>query len=40
MGIERSIQRKQQATDKNISQAFEDLNNLIEKVDVVVMYIV
>lgn len=32
IGIERAIQKKQEDTDKNISQAFEDLSNLMEKV--------
>lgn len=31
IGIERAIQKKQEDTDKNISQAFEDLSNLMEK---------
>ncbi|KAL5011968.1 hypothetical protein ScPMuIL_010519 [Solemya velum] len=31
VGIERSIQQKQKATDKNISKAFEDLGKLMEK---------
>ncbi|XP_014780159.1 vacuolar protein-sorting-associated protein 36 isoform X1 [Octopus bimaculoides] len=31
IGIERAIQKKREDTDKNISQAFEDLSNLIEK---------
>ncbi|CAC5390566.1 VPS36 [Mytilus coruscus] len=31
MGIERSIQQKQKATDSNITQSFQDLSKLIEK---------
>jgi excinuclease UvrABC helicase subunit UvrB len=31
-GIERSLMQKNQAVDKNISQAFEDLSRLMEKV--------
>ncbi|XP_076070474.1 vacuolar protein-sorting-associated protein 36-like [Mytilus galloprovincialis] len=31
MGIERSIQQKQKATDTNITQSFQDLSKLIEK---------
>ena len=32
MGIERSIQQRQKNTDKNITQAFQDLSKLMEKV--------
>ena len=32
MGIERTIKKKQQDTDKNISVAFEDLSKLMVKV--------
>ena len=32
MGIERSIQQKQKVTDSNITQSFQDLSKLIEKV--------
>lgn len=34
VGIERNLQQKHQATDKSISQAFEDLSKLMEKVSV------
>jgi len=33
-GIERSMQQRNQVIDKNISQAFEDLSKLMDKVTV------
>ena len=36
-GIERSIQQRNQTIDKNISQAFEDLSKLMDKVAVTIV---
>jgi len=33
-GIERSMQQRSHIIDKNISQAFEDLSKLMDKVDI------
>ena len=37
MGIERSIQQKQKVTDSNITQSFQDLSKLIEKVSFAIL---
>ena len=34
-GIEKNLQKKSQETDKTISQSFEDLSKLMEKVEII-----
>ena len=39
VGIERSIEKKQKETDQQVSQAFKDLDALIDKVSLQAVYI-
>ena len=38
VGIERSIEKKQKETDQQVSQAFKDLDALIDKVSLQAVY--